>query len=163
MKSFIEKYEHYNAHFVALDAETVKRVTKNGNKRVVCRFNNSEPQHYAITNSKTIGPHVGISNALCQLLKLKAGDAVTLHIEIDTSPLQFHVCEEFSEVLNTDALANTIFEKLTPGNKRSLIQLINATKHSHQRIEKALLLMEGLKRGITSGQHMYKFINTPHS
>ncbi len=162
MKGTIEKYEGYNAHFVALDSKTVKRVTKNGNKRVVCRFNNSEPQHYAITNSKTMGPHIGISNALCKLLKLKAGDSVTLSIEIDTSPFQFHVCEEFTEVLSTDSLANAIFEKLTPGNKRSLIQLINAKKNSQQRIEKALLLMEGLKRGITSGPHMYNYINTPH-
>ena len=100
--------------------------------------------------------YIMISAATQKKLGIKPGSTVKGKIEIDKSELQFHIPEEFAEVMDTDPAAKIVFDRLTNGNKRGLIAIVSMVKSSDKRIERALLIAEKIKMGITSPQKMMK-------
>jgi uncharacterized protein YdeI (YjbR/CyaY-like superfamily) len=143
-------------HYIELDAKTVKRVTAGGNKRVVCKLNNTISLHAAVMKTKEGMYYLMISAANLKKLNAKVGSTVKAEIEIDKSELQFHIPEEFAEVIATDPVAKKIFDSLTDGNKRGLIALVNMLKSSDKKIERALLIAAKLKTGVTSPAKILK-------
>jgi uncharacterized protein YdeI (YjbR/CyaY-like superfamily) len=64
--------------------------------------------------------------------------------------------EELSEVLCQDPDADAVFQNLTDGNKRGIIYLVTLLKTSDKRIERALIIAEKLKLGVTSPRLILK-------
>lgn len=143
-------------HYIELDAKTVKRITAKGNKRVVCKLNNTISVHAAVMKTKEGMYYLMISAANLKKLNVKAGSTIKADIAIDTSELQFNIPEEFAEVIATDPVAKKIFDSLTPGNKRGLIALLNMVKSTDKKIERALLIAQKIKMGITSPAKILK-------
>jgi uncharacterized protein YdeI (YjbR/CyaY-like superfamily) len=137
-------------HYLTLDAKTVQRLTKNNNKRVICRINDEVELHSAILQQKEVGHYIMISAAICKKLRIKAGTCVTATFKIDDSDYQFEMPEELGEVLATDPEASAVFHALTKGNQRSLIYLVSQVKSVDKRIERALTIAERIKVGHTS-------------
>ncbi len=138
--------------YIELDAKTVKRVTAGGNKRVLCTINNTVVIHAAVMKKKEGSYYIMISSANKKKLGVNTGNTISVKIEIDKSELQFHIPEEFAEVIATDQQAEIIFNRLSPGNKRGLVALVNMVKSSDKKIERALKIADKLKLGITSPQ-----------
>jgi hypothetical protein len=143
-------------HYIRLDAPTLKKMTRDGNKRVVCVLNDTVTLHAAIQKSKEGVYSVMVAAKYLKQLKLKAGSPVKALFKIDNSELQFHIPEEFTEVMRTDPAAQKIFATLTDGNKRGLIALVNMVKSVDRKIERALLIARKLKAGIHSPAAMLK-------
>ncbi len=139
-------------HYIELTGDDVQRLTAAGNKRVVCRLNNQLDLHAAIMKTKEGMYYVMIGLKYLKQLKLTINSKVIAAISIDKTDLQFNIPEEFAEVIATDSKAKVIFDSLTAGNKRGLIALVNMVKSSDKKIERALLIAEKLKAGITSPQ-----------
>lgn len=135
-------------HFIRLEVPLLKKLTANGNKRVLCVLNNKITLHAAIQHTKMGVHYIAIAGKHLKVLKVKAGSTVKATIKIDDSELQFHIPEEFTEVINTDPEAEKIYNKLTDGNKRGLIALVNMLKSTDKKIERALLIAQKLKEGI---------------
>ena len=152
----IEKMGAGYMDYIRLDEKTVKRLTAGGNKRVVCILNGSLTIHAAIMKTKEGIHYIMVSAANQKKLGVKAGNKIMATIEIDKSELQFHIPEEFSEVMDTDPAAKKVFDRLTDGNKRGLVALVNMVKSTDKRIERSLKIAEKLKRGITSPQMVMK-------
>jgi uncharacterized protein YdeI (YjbR/CyaY-like superfamily) len=148
----IQKFGAGYMHYIELNSDDVQRLTAGGNKRVVCRLNNQVEIHAAIMKTKEGMYYVMIGAKHLKQLNLKINSKVTVAIEIDKSALQFNIPEEFAEVIATDSKAKEVFESLTAGNKRGLIALVNMVKSSDKKIERALMIAEKLKAGITSPQ-----------
>jgi len=155
-KHVIQKMGAGYMHYIELDAKTVKRVTKDGNKRVICKLNNTINIHAAVMKTKEGMYYLMISAANLKKITVKSGNMVKAEIEIDKSELQFNIPEEFAEVIATDPPAKKIFESLTAGNKRGLIALVNMLKSSDKKIERALKIAESIKHGITSPPQILK-------
>ncbi|MGB2702413.1 MAG: YdeI/OmpD-associated family protein [Chitinophagaceae bacterium] len=155
-KHTIQKMGAGYMHYIELDVKTVKRVTSDGNKRVLCKLNDIVSLHAAVMKTKEGMYYLMISAANLKKLSAKAGSIVKAEIEIDKSELQFHIPEEFAKVIATDAPAKKIFDSLTNGNKRGLIALVNMIKSSDKKIERALLIAARLKAGITSPAKILK-------
>lgn len=141
---------------IALADKTVKQLTTGGNKRVVCTINKEVKLHAAIMRTKEGMHYIMVASKYVKQLKIKAGSMVDAEIAKDTSELQFHVPEEFTEVFATDPEAEKIFASLTNGNKRGLIALVNMVKSSDKKIERALRIADKLKLGVVSPQKMMK-------
>jgi Bacteriocin-protection, YdeI or OmpD-Associated/Domain of unknown function (DUF1905) len=137
-------------HCIMLDAKLVVKLTKDGNKRVICTINGTEQIHAAIMPIKDGGHFVRIGSTTCKKLKLKVGSEIEASFVIDKSEYQFEMPEELKEVLDTDEEANKIFHALTAGNQRGLIYLLSLVKSSDKKIERALKIAESIKMGITS-------------
>ena len=137
-------------HCIYLSPADVKKLTKGGNKRVICTLNGKLSIHAALMRTKEGNYYVMISNQHLKTLGLKSGGTVKAAFKIDDTELQFPMPEELAEVLATDPAADKVFQSLTAGNKRGLMALVNRVKSSDKKIGYALLIAEKLKKGISS-------------
>ena len=83
-------------------------------------------------------------------------DYFDLQIVEDTTKYGVEMPEELQAVLDSDPEAMEIFESFTDGKKRSLIYYILRFKNSQTRIDKALIITENMKMGITEGPELIK-------
>ncbi|MEO6347937.1 MAG: YdeI/OmpD-associated family protein [Aquaticitalea sp.] len=74
----------------------------------------------------------------------------------DTSKYGVDMPEELEAVFLSDYEAFEIFEKFTAGKKRSIIYGISFYKNSQTRIDKALILCDNLRRGVTKPMELFK-------
>jgi hypothetical protein len=143
-------------HHIMLDSEVVSVLTKNDNKRVICKINNSLTFHCAIMTRKTGGHFIVIGSKICKQLKIKQGSEITVTFQIDKTDYQFEMPEELQAVLDSDEKANKLFHILTEGNQRGLMYLVTLVKSPDKRIERALLIAEKIKIGINSPKLVLK-------
>ena len=143
-------------HYIMLDKKTVAALTKDNNKRAICRLNNQLEYHCAIMPKKEGGHFINIGLTICKKLKITKGSKVSATFFVDKTEYQFEMPEELKEVLDTDQEANKIFHSLTEGNRRGLIYLVTQVKSSDKKIERALKIVERLKSGETSPRVILK-------
>ncbi|MFK8060997.1 MAG: YdeI/OmpD-associated family protein [Polaribacter sp.] len=89
-------------------------------------------------------------------LDISLGDEFEIQLFEDKSKYGVEMPEELEAVLMSDYDAYLIFESLTAGKKRSIIYGILRFKSSHQKIDKALIMCENLKRGNHEPIKMFK-------
>jgi hypothetical protein len=89
-------------------------------------------------------------------LNLSLGDEFEIQLFEDTSKYGVDVPEELEEVFLTDYEAYKIFESLTKGKQRSIIYGVLRYKTSQQKIDKALIMCENLKRRNFEPMKMFK-------
>lgn len=89
-------------------------------------------------------------------LSLPYGENFKLQIHEDDSKYGVEMPEEFAAVLEGDWEASEKFENLSAGKKRSLIYYIVRFKNVQTKIDKALLISENLKMGITDNKLLIK-------
>jgi len=147
--STIQKFGPGGMHYIQLDPTTLRKVTAGGNKRVLCTLNDTLTIHAAVMKTKEGLNYVMVGAKYLKQLKLKEGSQVKAAFKIDDSELQFHIPEEFAEVIATDPDAAAVFSSLTDGRKRGLIALVNMVRSTDKKIERALLIAQKLKAGIS--------------
>lgn len=143
-------------HYIILDPKTVSSLTKNNNKRAICKLKNQLEFHCAIMSKKEGGHFINIGLSICKKFQLKKGSKLFATFSVDKSDYQFAMPAELKEVLHTDQEADKIFHSLTDGNQRGLMYLVNLVKSSDKKIERALKIAERIKTGITSPKHILK-------
>jgi hypothetical protein len=143
-------------HYIVLDAKTVTKLTKNNNKRVICRLNNTVEFHCALMRRKEGGHFIAVGAAICKKLKIKSGATISAVFKADKTEYQFEMPEELQEVLNTDPKAQEIFATLTAGNQRGLMYLVTLLKASDKKIERALKIADKIKVGVISPRLILK-------
>lgn len=143
-------------HYFLVDKKTVDKFANTGNKRVICKLNDTVEFHCALMPKREGGHFINVGSKIRSKLGLNAGDTVTATFAIDHSDFQFELPKEFMEVLKTDSKADRIFKSLTDGNKRGLIYLVTQVKSSDKRIERSLKIAERLKLGIKSPREILK-------
>ncbi|MDC8003573.1 YdeI/OmpD-associated family protein [Aureisphaera galaxeae] len=89
-------------------------------------------------------------------IDLEPYESFYIQLVEDTSKYGVEMPEEFQAVLDSDPEAYELFEALTDGKKRGLIYTILRYKNSQTRIDKALILTENLKLGITDMKEIMK-------
>ncbi len=151
----LEKFDS-GMHFIMLEESSVKDLTKNKNKRVICTINNILEFHCAIMPKKEGGHFINIGLQICKKLKIQKGSKIMASFVVDETEQQFEMPEELQEVLNTDITANKIFQSLTLGNQRGLMYLVLKLKSIDKRIELSLKIAEKIKNGITSPRLILK-------
>lgn len=148
------KLEKHNSgmHYIMLDDASLAEFTQNNNKRIICKLNNQLEVHCAIMPKKEGGFFINIGAGIRKKLGIEAGSIVSATFLPDNSKYQFELPEEFAEVLEQDLEALEVFEKLTDGNKRSIIYLVTQVKSSERRIDRSIKIAENLKNGITNAR-----------
>ena len=112
--------------------------------------------HAALKKEKTGVFRIYFSKAKQKELGVFMNDYFELQVYEDTSKYGVEISEELEAVLLSDFEAYTIFENLTPGKQRSIIYAIARYKSSQMRVDKALILTENLKRGISDQKLWFK-------
>jgi uncharacterized protein YdeI (YjbR/CyaY-like superfamily) len=152
----IEKFPGAGMHYIQVPAKTAASLRKKGVTRVLCRINNTLELHAALMHTKEGMSYIMLGKRWLTEIKAKAGTPVSVTLQEDETELQFDIPEEFSAVMESDPGARKIFDALTDGRKRGLIQLVRMVKSSDKKIERALKIAEKIKFGITSPQQIMK-------
>ncbi len=126
-------------------------------KRVICKLNNKVEFHCALMPNGKGGYFINVNKEIRSQLKLDIGSNVDVSLILDESKYGMPISAEFEACLNEDSEANTIFESLTPGKKRTLIHIINVVKNSDKKIAKSIVILEHLK--IKHGKIDFKMLN----
>ncbi|MGB3607599.1 MAG: YdeI/OmpD-associated family protein [Psychroserpens sp.] len=150
----LDKYHLY------IPAEIVEQFPeeKRGRFKIKCMHQSQSIVIYAaLRKDKNRGDYrMMFSNANQKTLGLFLNDYFELQLIEDTSKYGVDMPEELEEVFKFDPEAKVIFESQTAGKKRSIIYVIKRTKSIQSRVDKALLLCNNLKRGITDQKLLFK-------
>ena len=144
--SRFEESEVFWTSIIIIPQTIYQEMTKiASDKRIICTINNSltfqcamipkKPFHYIMLNKDKI-----------KALKINVNDEILVEILPDKSEFGMEICEELQEVLASDDDGNLLFQKLTPGKKRSIFYMLSKTKNTQLKIEKSFVFVEHLKR-----------------
>lgn len=143
-------------HYIVPGAKLVQLLLKQGHKRVLCTINDNHRLHSAIQHRKNGEYYIHIGSSTLKQLGLRVGEHLKVKIEPDQTPSQFEMPEELQAVLDTDEKAKEVFGALSSGAQRSLMYLVLMLKTGSKRIERALLIAEKLKSGVTQARLILK-------
>lgn len=152
----LKRLPNGSQHFVEPGDTLAESFLKQGHRRVLCTINDSHTLHAAIQRRKTGEYYIHIGNTTLKKLKLRSGQVLKLSIVPDLSELQFEMPQELQAVLDTDEKAQHVFNSLSKGTQRSLVYLVTLLKTTSKRIERALLIAEKLKSGVTQARLILK-------
>ncbi|TMM32046.1 hypothetical protein FDT66_00850 [Polaribacter aestuariivivens] len=160
MKTEKFKLIHTNQHNIFVSNEIFKPFAdkKMSRVKVELLFNNTKLDFYAaVKKDKISGDYkMMISKQKQQELGLSLGDEFEIQLFEDTSKYGVEMPEELEAVLMSDYDAYQIFESFTKGKQRSIIYGVLRFKSSQQKIDKALIMCENLKRGNHEPMKMFK-------
>jgi uncharacterized protein YdeI (YjbR/CyaY-like superfamily) len=92
-------------------------------------------------------------------LGVKVGDTIEVSLQKDESKYGAEMPDELAEILKLDEEGFRRFENLVPGKSRYIIQYLLKIKSPQLRIEKALRIIENLKK-CPEGKEVFKdFLN----
>lgn len=133
-----------------------KKLIENRNRRVLVSINGNKPLQCAIMSGSDFD-FVFLSRSVVEKLHLEEDQSLLLALKKDISEFGMDIPEELAVMLQQDAVAQSYFEKLTPGRQRALIQIVCRVKNPESRINKALAICHHLKE--SEGQLDFKILN----
>lgn len=141
-------------HFLIVDRATVDKFKFEGSsRRVICTIKGGKPFPCALMPWGDIF-YIMVNKQRRAELGLEVGQMVDIVLEKDESKYGMPMPEELQEVLNQDPEGEAMFEKLTPGKKRSMMYFIGKVKDVDRRIHTALIFVEHIKRN--NGKIIYE-------
>ncbi|TPE45428.1 DUF1905 domain-containing protein [Pontibacter mangrovi] len=90
--------------------------------------------------------YISISKKRMQELGVKLHDTVSVALEKDESTYGTEVPAEMEELLRQDEEGNRRFLQLKPGMQRYMLNHVSAVKSPHLRADRAVTLIENLKK-----------------
>ena len=160
LKSSIFKITHIDIYNIFIPKEIYTPFADKNMSRVKVKilFNGKILDFYAaVKRDKSSGNFkMMFSKQKQKELNLSLGDEFEMQLFEDTSKYGVDVPEELEEVFLTDYEAFKIFETLTKGKQRSIIYGLKRFKTSQQKIDKALIMCENLKRRNFEPMKMFK-------
>jgi hypothetical protein len=137
--------------------EAVVPLGLSGNsRRVICTLNDSDPIQCALFPRKKGGYFLTVSKKLRDEIGITDGDEVRISLKRDESKYGLPMSAEFREVIRQDPKGDNLFHRLTPGNQRLSIRLVDDANNIDKRIERAIGLLAYLK--YTKGKFDYHAI-----
>jgi hypothetical protein len=142
----VEELQHLGGHYFELPPAVIKKLGGKINNRMICTINKKLSWQCGSLALGKGSAHVTISAKRMKELGLKAGDNIHVRLVHDTSKYGMKVPEELTELLKQDAEGKKRFDGLPMGKQRYIIQHVSAVKSSRLRVERAILLIENLKK-----------------
>ena len=146
-KTCVNKLAHLvGMHYLEVPQKVVQQLGGKYNARLLCTINNSLTFQGGIVALGNGCGYISINNKRLKQLGLQAGSEVWVKLEKDESKYGMEMPEELEELLAQDAEGKKRFDGLTPGRQRYIIHYVAGVKNSQLRIDRAILLIENLKK-----------------
>ena len=147
---FTAKLENFNTRLWTYHIKVPKPIAKHfldmGDKRVVCRLNDTLEFQCAIMPAGDGVSFININKKIRDQLKLKEGSKLNIQLEKDHSAYGLPFPEELRELLDQDKEGNKLFLALKPGRQRNIIYAVGQVKNPDLRIHRAMVMIEHLKK-----------------
>ncbi|MCX6352068.1 MAG: YdeI/OmpD-associated family protein [Bacteroidetes bacterium] len=145
-----------NVHYIEVPKNIVDATGGIGKMRLVCEVNNTLSFKCGLVALADGKAYITLNNARCKKLGVKEGSPVEIVLIKDESEFGMDMPEELAELFNQDEEGVARFRKLTPAMQRYIIFYVSQVKSSNKRIERALLLIENLKRLPDNGKETFR-------
>jgi len=142
----IQKFDHlYGCNYIEVPAEVALPFPprESGPPRVHVELPGAESFPGALNHQEGIY-WVPIHPHARKKLRLQVGMSVDVTLTLDTSEIGFTMTDELLAVLDSDPVADALFQLMKPGMKRSLLRYISDGKTEATRIKRSLLLTDRL-------------------
>lgn len=144
-------------HYLEVPEEIIQQLGGKINIRLLCTVNQAVTFHCGLMPLGGGAAYIYMNNKRMKELGLSLGDEVAVSLQPDHSPYGMEMPEELSELLAQDELGNQRFHLLTPGKQRNIIHYISQVKNPQLRIDRAIRLIENLKR-LPKGKESFRDI-----
>lgn len=134
-----------NTHYLEVPAEVIQAFGTL-KIRLWCTVNGTVKWQCGLMALGQGRAYITVSTVRLKKLNAREGSQVHVALEPDHSEYGAEMPEELAELLRQDEEGRCRFEVLTAGMKRYIIQYVGAVKSSQLRIDRAILLIENLKR-----------------
>ncbi|WP_461533266.1 DUF1905 domain-containing protein [Sinomicrobium sp.] len=142
-------------YVIPVPAEIAK--TLSHSKRLICHFGQGIKKHSSLMPAGDGSFFILLNKKEMTQLKARVGDAISVELKEDLSDYGTPMDEAFQAVLNSDEEGSRLFEALTPGKKRTLIQIVAKIKNEALKIHRSIIILDHLK--MTSGKVDYKLLH----
>ena len=143
----IRRLEHLvGMHYLEVPRELVEQLGGKFNMRLLCTVNGALTFQGGLVALGQGNAYISINNKRLKQLGVRHGDVVQVALEEDKSQYGMEVPEELAELLLQDDAGRDRFSRLTPGRQRYIIHYVASVKSSQLRVDRAILLIENLKR-----------------
>lgn len=133
-------------HYVEVPEAVVQQLGGKLNVRLLCTVNGTCTFQCGLVALGQGSGYISLNSARMKQAKVRHGDAVTVALTKDDSAYGVEKPPELTELLEQDEEGNRRFHLLPPGKQRYIIQHVGGVKSSQLRIDRAILLIENLKR-----------------
>lgn len=116
------------------------------NIRLICTVNGQLKFQCGLMALGEGRAYISISKKRMQQLAVKLHDEVTVTLEKDDSTYGTEVPAEMEELLQQDEEGNRRFLLLKPGMQRYMLNHVSAVKNPQLRVDRAITLIENLKK-----------------
>ncbi|PTX22549.1 bacteriocin resistance YdeI/OmpD-like protein [Pontibacter mucosus] len=116
------------------------------NIRLICTVNGKLKFQCGLMALGEGRAYISISKKRMQQLGIKLHDEVTVTLEKDDSTYGTEVPAEMEELLQQDEEGNRRFLLLKPGMQRYMLNHVSAVKNPQLRVDRAITLIENLKK-----------------
>jgi len=128
--------------YLKIDKSTVEKFEKKRATRFICEIDKVVQYSCGLNHYGDGSFFIIVATKWMKKLKKEVGDKVSFEIYEDPNQLGVEIPEALLVLLEQDENANSIFEKITDGKKRSLIYSIKSTKNIDLQIERSLAFLE---------------------
>ncbi|MEM9650078.1 MAG: DUF1905 domain-containing protein [Bacteroidota bacterium] len=122
-------------YYFEIDANVVNTFSKKRSTRLVCTLENSISYSCGLNHLGNGNFFIIVATKYIQGLKKDLGQEMSFKIEEDPNPLGVEIPEVLEVLLSQDERANSIFQELSDGKKRSLIYAIRPIKDIDKQVK----------------------------
>lgn len=133
-------------HYLFIPGEIVKQFGGKFPIRVICEVNRKVKFQGGMVFLSQGDAYITFSKSRMKEAGVSLGDSISLNLETDTSEYGTTMPDELDALLAQDMDGKYRFDMLKKSMQRYIINYVNTVKSTDKRIERALLLIENLKK-----------------
>lgn len=133
-------------HYLEIPIKIVKHFGGKFRVRLLCTISPKIQFHCGLMALGGGKGYLMLNKKVLKAAGLKNGSKLKIKLALDKSEFGMPMSEELLELLSQDTEGHERFLKLTPGKQRNIIHYVNSVKNSDKRIDRAITLIENLKR-----------------
>jgi len=146
-----------NMRYLLVPNEMVQALGGSFSIRLWCTANEQVKWQTGLVALGNGDAYISLNAQRLKQLKAKVGDEVNIALVKDESEYGLDLPEELKELLEQDSEGHQRFHQLAPGKQRFIIRFVTGVKSSNLRVDRAVTLIENLKR-LTAGKESFKDI-----
>ncbi|MFM9944280.1 MAG: YdeI/OmpD-associated family protein [Bacteroidia bacterium] len=158
-KTSILPFPYLVGNYLEIPYDIVQQLGGKFSLRLICSINNKISFQCGLLALGNGAASITLNASRMKKLGVKVGGSVEVSLQKDESKYGAEMPNELAEILKLDDEGYRRFENLVPGKSRYIIQHIIKIKNPQLRIEKALRIIENLKK-CPEGKEAFKdFLN----
>lgn len=140
---------------IIVPASVVKKIGGLSKQRLLCTVNKTLTWQCGLVALAGGRAYIALNKKLLSQLKVKIGDSISASLAMDKSKYGMEMPDELRELLDQDKEGSKRFHGIAPGKQRYIIYFIKQVKSSQLRIDRALMIIENIKK-LPKGKETFK-------